>query len=91
MSEDTTRRFDGRSFEQQVLEELRAINTRLTALEEIRGTRKLWDNLMLRITAIEKLMQSINAQLGEVVRDLFVQRGRIATLEEREHQRPPAA
>lgn len=101
MSDDPTRKMPGASFEARVLAELAAVrgdiailggdiaalDKRLITLEDkvdawLRETRPIWE-------AIQVILEDIQSQLREVVRDLYSMRGRINRLEDRE--RPPAA
>jgi chromosome segregation ATPase len=72
---------------------LSIVENRLTTLEDkvdarLRETRPIWENVQVKLTAIETTLEDIQSQLREVVRDLFSMRGRINRLEERD--RTPA-
>lgn len=94
MSDDPTRKMPGASFEERVLAELAAIRSDIAALDQrlitledkvdarLRETRPIWE-------AMQAILEDIQSQLREVVRDLYSMRGRINRLEDRE--RPPAA
>ena len=75
-----------------------SVETRLTTLEDkvdsrLRETRPIWEGVVLKLNAIEKLLSEIKLQFDEIVHDIVTMRGRIRGLEqsERERQRPPAA
>ncbi len=73
-------------------------NVRLTKLEDkvdarLRETRPIWEDMLLKITAIEKALNAIHVQIREVAFDLLDIRGRVSQLEqnELEHEGTPAA
>ncbi len=87
MNEDTIQNLPGATaFEQRVLSELtalrqevRAVDTRLTTLEEkvdsrLRETRPIWEGM-------QTTLNEINSQMRLVVADLFKTRARVEDLE----------
>lgn len=75
-----------------------SVETRLTTLEDkvdsrLRETRPIWEGVVLKLNAIEKLLSEMKLQFDEIVSDIVTMRGRIRGLEqsERERLRPPAA
>ncbi len=55
MSEDTTQRFDGRSFEERVFDEFRSLNTRMASLEEkADGLEGKVDRLEVKVDRLEE-------------------------------------
>jgi predicted nuclease with TOPRIM domain len=93
MSEDTTRNFPS-SFEERVLSELAAINTRmgsletrLTSLEDkvdarLRETRPIWESVQAQLKEIEKELVKFNRQFKTLLHDLFDLRVRVEKLED---------
>jgi len=103
MSEDLTQDLP-RSFEERVLselsamrQELAAVNSRLSTLEEkvdtrLRETRPIWEGVLSRLTAIEAEMPRLggieselarmNRQFRSFVADIFQLRVRVEKLEE---------
>ena len=55
----------------------------------LQETRPIWEGVQERLTTIEAMLEDIQSQLREVVRDLYSMRGRIGRLEDRD--RSPAA
>jgi len=100
MSEDTTQKFDGHSFEERVFDEFRALNARMTSLEgkfeqldeKVDRLDEKVDRRLMETRPIWQAMQAtledMNSQLIEVLRELLATRGRVQRLEER--QRTPA-
>ncbi len=93
MSEDTTRNFQP-SFEERVLREFAALNsrmgsleTRLTSLEDkvdarLRETRPIWEGVQAQLKEIEKQMIKFNRQFKMLLQDIFDLRGRVEKLED---------
>ena len=66
-----------------------AMDARLTTLEDkvdarLRETRPIWENVQVRLTAIEKTLEDISLQFNEILKDSYAMRARIARLEDRE-------
>ncbi len=101
MSEDTTRKFDERPFEERVFEELRNINTelravnaRITTLEESfaaldeKVDRRLMETRPIW-QAVQSSLEDISGQMRELSVDMLQMRSRVSRLEDR--SRTPAA
>jgi predicted nuclease with TOPRIM domain len=108
MSEDLTQGLPPRPFEERVLselsamrQELTAMNSRLTSLEEkvdmrLRETRPIWEGVLARLTAIESELPRLggieselarmNRQFRSFVADIFQLRVRVEKLEEDDDQ-----
>lgn len=98
MSEETTRDMNTRSFEARVLaefaalrQEVGAVSARLTTLEDkvdarLRETRPIWEAMQADLRDVKGTVTTFKAQLGEIARDLFEMRGRIAVLEDRDRR-----
>ncbi len=105
MSEDTTQRFDGRSFEERIFARLEAMELRFdarisTLAEKVDRLEEKFDRLDEKVDrrlmetrpiwqAMQATLEDMNSQLIEVLRELLATRGRVQRLEER--QRTPAA
>ena len=93
MSEDTTRNLPS-SFEERVLSELAAINsrmgsleTRLTSLEDkvdarLRETRPMWEAVQAQLKEIDKRLDTLNRQFKTVLQDSYDLRIRVEKLED---------
>jgi chromosome segregation ATPase len=70
MSEDTTQNLPGGDLG-EVLSILRSMNTRLTALEDkverrLQDTRPIWEQVLIRLTAIEERLTGVEEHLIKV-------------------------
>ena len=62
---------------------LTSLDGRLTSLEDkvdarLRETRPIWENVQVRLTAIEKTLEDISLQFNEILKDSYAMRARIA-------------
>ncbi|MCP9495218.1 MAG: hypothetical protein MSG64_12300 [Pyrinomonadaceae bacterium MAG19_C2-C3] len=92
MDEEPTQQLT--DFEQRVLAELSSINARLTMLEDkverrLHDTRPMWEVVIVQLREMRERVDKIDSRIGELLRELFETRTRVAQLEER--QRTPAA
>ncbi|OLE51969.1 MAG: hypothetical protein AUG51_20470 [Acidobacteria bacterium 13_1_20CM_3_53_8] len=89
MSEDPTQNMDGsRSFEERVFNELRAINLRLTNLEErvdkrLQETRPIWEAVQEKLERLERKFDRLNEKFDLVTSDLYDMRANYKSLSKR--------
>ena len=82
MDEETTQNMnDGRSFEERIFLELRAMNARLASLEErverrLMETRPIWE-------AVQAQLKQMNKKLDVIILDIYEMRTEIKILDDR--------
>ncbi len=102
MSEDTTRKLpDALSFEDRVLDELRQLNLRLTAVEErvewrLMETRPIWEAVQTQLIRLEGKFDDFDNKIDELGLDMLELRGQQRGLHKRvtvleQAPRPPQA
>lgn len=89
MSEDPTKNMtDGRSFEERVFQELRAMNARLTSLEErvdrrLIETRPIWEAMQEQLEHLSDKIDRLNAKFDIITSDLYEMRADVKSLNRR--------
>jgi septal ring factor EnvC (AmiA/AmiB activator) len=75
MSEDTTQQLPHDAL-RQILARFDSLDARLTALEEkvdrrLQETRPIWEQVLVRLTAIEERLTSVETRLGRVEEEVY--------------------